>query len=221
VCRFSDSLPADFVCVVEPKSGLLKILTPLSRLAGPFPLTQALNCTQQPLWRNATASIAAAAGRRRRRGGGGGSSSKQQHQAAAASRRRSRRSGRRRSSSLRSASRHYTCRAMCTAGCSLASSLHQRKTCAFVSWHAYLTPVTSHPQQPPASTAASDHQPRPPLRPSKAATRGAARFRRTSWTSLSIASPFIPRRMSVSTTRHVIVLGESNCGKVRAPVFHV
>ena len=34
-------------------------------------------------------------------------------------------------------------------------------------------------------------------------------------------SRYIPRRMSVSTTRHVIVLGESNCGKVRAHILHL
>ena len=38
---------------------------------------------------------------------------------------------------------------------------------------------------------------------------------------LSLFSSFIQHRMSVSTTRHVIVLGESNCGKVRASELHV
>ena len=56
----------------------------------------------------------------------------------------------------------------------LHRGFHQRKMCALVSWNVHLTPVTSHPQQPSASAAASDHQPRPPLRPSKTATRVAA-----------------------------------------------
>lgn len=52
------------------------------------------------------------------------------------------------------------------------------------------------------------------------ASRDLCKRRRLRGLSISPSSSFILPRMSVSTTRHVIVLGESNCGKVRAPEFH-